>query len=279
VLLENEITGQERKLELAFAGLVALALVALTFAVTKFAPTHDSIAGFSATPEPIVVFPDFASISDIDEKKQQFFDFLQDYVRYENSLVSDLRLRLLSYAEIVGDGVPLSGRERQWVIDLAVIYGVEAQTTNDQGLVKELLLSVDVIPASLVLAQAANESAWGTSRFALEGNNIFGQWCFVEGCGIIPKRRIEGATHEVKSFASIEAAIEGYFLNINSHNLYVDFREERARLRRLGLSLNSIELAEGLENYSQRGANYIDEVQTLIYQNNLRRRDRRWIEK
>jgi Bax protein len=279
VLLEYEITGQERKLELAFAGLVALALVALTFAVTKFAPTHDSIAGFSATPEPIVVFPDFASISDIDEKKQQFFDFLQDYVRYENSLVSDLRLRLLSYAEIVGDGVPLSGRERQWVIDLAVIYGVEAQTTNDQGLVKELLLSVDVIPASLVLAQAANESAWGTSRFALEGNNIFGQWCFVEGCGIIPKRRIEGATHEVKSFASIEAAIEGYFLNINSHNLYADFREERARLRRLGLSLNSIELVEGLENYSQRGANYIDEVQTLIYQNNLRRRDRRWIEK
>jgi Bax protein len=279
VLLGSEITGQERKLELAFAGLVALALVALTFAVTKFAPTHDSIAGFSATPEPIVVFPDFASISDIDEKKQQFFDFLQDYVRYENSLVSDLRLRLLSYAEIVGDGVPLSGRERQWVIDLAVIYGVEAQTTNDQGLVKELLLSVDVIPASLVLAQAANESAWGTSRFALEGNNIFGQWCFVEGCGIIPKRRIEGATHEVKSFASIEAAIEGYFLNINSHNLYADFREERARLRRLGLSLNSIELVEGLENYSQRGANYIDEVQTLIYQNNLRRRDRRWIEK
>lgn len=279
MLLEYEITGQERKLELAFAGLVALALVALTFAVTKFAPTHDSIAGFSATPEPIVVFPDFASISDIDEKKQQFFDFLQDYVRYENSLVSDLRLRLLNYAEIVGDGVPLSGRERQWVIDLAVTYGIEAQTTNDQGLVKELLLSVDVIPASLVLAQAANESAWGTSRFALEGNNIFGQWCFVEGCGIIPKRRIEGATHEVKSFASIEAAIEGYFLNINSHNLYVDFREERARLRRLGLSLNSIELAEGLENYSQRGANYIDEVQTLIYQNNLRRRDRRWIEK
>jgi Bax protein len=248
VLLGSEITGQERKLELAFAGLVALALVALTFAVTKFAPTHDSIADFSATPEPIAVFPDFASISDIDEKKQQFFDFLQDYVRYENSLVSDLRLRLLSYAEIVGDGVPLSGREREWVIDLAVTYGVEAQTTNDQGLVKELLLSVDVIPASLVLAQAANESAWGTSRFALEGNNIFGQWCFVEGCGIIPKRRIEGATHEVKSFASIEAAIEGYFLNINSHNLYADFREERARLRRLGLSLLKawrITLSEG----------------------------------
>jgi len=279
VPLESEIAGQERKLELAFAGLVALALVALTFTVTKFAPTQDSVADFSATPEPIVIFPDFASISDIDEKKQRFFDFLQDYVRYENSLVSDLRRRLLSYAEIVGDGVPLSGHEREWAIELAVTYGVEAETTNDQALVKELLLSVDVIPVSIVLAQAANESAWGTSRFALEGNNIFGQWCFVEGCGIIPNRRIEGATHEVKSFASIEAAIEGYFLNINSHNLYAGFREERARLRRLGLGLNSIGLVERLEHYSQRGASYIDEVQTLIYQNNLRRRDRRWIEK
>jgi uncharacterized FlgJ-related protein len=152
VPLESEIVGKERKLELAFAGLVALTLVALTFAVTKFAATQDPVADFSATPEPIVVFPDFASISDIDEKKQRFFDFLQDYVRYENSLVSDLRRRLLSYAEIVGDGVPLSGYEREWVVELAVTYGVEAETANDQALVKELLLSVDVIPASLVLA-------------------------------------------------------------------------------------------------------------------------------
>ena len=83
----------------------------------------------------------------------------------------------------------------------------------------------------------------------------------------------------MKRFTSIEAAIEGYFLNINSHNLYADFREERARLRRLGLGLNSIGLVERLEHYSQRGASYIDEVQTLIYQNNLRRRDRRWVEK
>ena len=275
---ENESAGQKRKLELAFAGLVSVALLALTVAVTKLAPPHPSTAELTPTLEPIVVFPDFASISDIEAKKQQFFDFLQDYVRYENSLISDQRLRLLNYAGIVETGVPLTGRERDWALDLAITYDVDTEAATDQAIVSELLLKVDVIPASLVLAQAANESAWGTSRFALEGNNIFGQWCFEEGCGIIPNRRVAGATHEVKSFDTIEAAIEGYFLNINSHHLYAGFREERARFRQLDQRLDPILLAQGLDRYSQRGENYIDEVQTLIQQNDLRQRDRRWIE-
>jgi len=274
---ENENAEDKRKLELVFAGLVSVALLALTVTVTKLAPAHESTEA-SATLEPIVVFPDFASISDIDAKKQQFFDFLQDYVRYENGLTSDLRLRLLSYAEIVRAGISLTGIERDWVIDLAITYDVETEAMVDQAIVDELLLRVDVIPASLVLAQAANESAWGTSRFALEGNNIFGQWCYEEGCGIIPNRRVAGATHEVKSFDTIEAAIEGYFLNINTHRLYAGFRQERARLRQLGQNLDPILLVQGLDRYSQRGENYIDEVQTLIQQNDLRQRDRRWME-
>lgn len=278
MLSDSENAGQKRKLELAFAGLVSIALIGLTSAVTMLAPAHKSITEVSTTLEPIVVFPDFASISDIEAKKKQFFDFLQDYVRYENGLISDLRLQLLSYAEIADAGIALTGREREWVIDLAITYDVNTEATIDQTIVSELLFKVDVIPASLVLAQAANESAWGTSRFALEGNNIFGQWCFEEGCGIIPNRRIAGATHEVKSFDTIEAAIEGYFLNINSHHLYTAFREERARLRQLGQRLDPIVLAQGLDRYSQRGENYIDEVQTLIQQNDLRQRDRRWME-
>jgi Bax protein len=275
---DSEISQQKRKLELAFAGLVSVALFALTFAVTKLAPTYESTAEVVVATKPIVVFPDFASISNIEVKKQQFFDFLQDYVRYENGLVSGLRLQLLGYGEIVDSGIPLSVRERDWVVDLATAYNVDTDTTTDRVLVNELLLKVDVIPASLVLAQAANESAWGTSRFALEGNNIFGQWCFVEGCGIVPNRRVEGATHEVKSFDTIEDAIEGYFLNINSHRLYVGFRQERARLRQLGQRLDPILLVQGLGRYSQRGENYIDEVQTMIQQNGLRQRDRRWME-
>lgn len=275
---EHEITEPRRGFELAVAGLVSVALVVLTVTVTKLGPAAAAPSSKSVSLEPIVVFPDFASISNIDAKKQQFFDFLQDYVRYENGLISELRSRLLSYAEIVDSGIPLTGRERDWVIDLAITYDVVTETISDQAIVNELLLRVDVIPASLVLAQAANESAWGTSRFTLEGNNIFGQWCFEEGCGIIPNRRIEGATHEVKSFDTIEAAIEGYFLNINTHHLYADFRAERARLRQLGRRLDPILLAQGLDRYSQRGENYIDEVQTLIQQNDLRQRDRRWLE-
>ena len=277
MLSDSEISRQKRKRELAFAGLVSVALFVLTFAVTKFAPTYESTAEVSVVPEPIVVFPDFASISNTEAKKQQFFDFLQDYVRYENGLVSGLRLQLLSYAEIVDAGTPLSVYERDWVVDLAVAYNLDVDATSVQSLMSELLLMVDVIPASLVLAQAANESAWGTSRFALEGNNIFGQWCYVEGCGIIPNGRVEGATHEVKSFDTIEDAIEGYFLNINTHRLYVGFRQERARLRQLGQRLDPILLVQGLARYSQRGENYIDEVQTMIQQNDLRQRDRRWI--
>lgn len=278
MLSDSEILQQKRKLELAFAGAVSLALFALTFAVTKLAPTYESTAEVSVASKPIVALPDFASISNIEAKKQQFFDFLQGYVRYENGSVSDLRLQLRNYADVIDSGAPLSGRERDWVVDLAIVYNVDTNTTTDRVLVNELLLKVDVIPASIVLAQAANESAWGTSRFALEGNNVFGQWCFVEGCGIVPNRRVEGATHEVKSFDTIEDAIESYFLNINSHRLYIGFRQERARLRQLGQSLDPFLLVQELGRYSQRGESYIDEVQTMIQQNDLRQRDRRWME-
>lgn len=277
--LEVDSAEQARSLELAFAGVVASVIVALTIAVTEFTSVDEQLNVETVPIEPIVVFPDFASISDIDVKKQQFFDFFQDFVRYENGLISNQRLQLLSYAELVDDGVPLSERERDWVWELARSYEVATENASEPSVVDELLMRVDVIPASMVLAQAANESAWGTSRFALEGNNIFGQWCYEEGCGIVPSRRIEGATHEVKSFNTIEESIESYFLNINTHHLYADFREERARLRENGSRLDPIALVEGLERYSQRGENYIDEVQTLIQQNDLRKRDRRWLEK
>ena len=217
---EGDIAMRKRKLELAVAGLFSFALVGLTVAVTTLASSPNARPEIVETLEPIVVFPDFASIADIDLDNTQFFDFLQDYVRYENGLISELRHQLLAHAEIVNSGIALTERERNWVLELAISYGADSQTPPDRALTNELLKRVDVIPASLVLAQAANASAWGTSRFALEANNIFGQWCFEEGCGIILNRRIEGATHEVKSFDTLEAAIEGSYLNINTHHLY-----------------------------------------------------------
>ncbi len=274
----TEGADHKRRLELLCAGVLSIALAVLTALVTKLSVDNEVIPIVTEVSGPIVVFPDFASISNTEAKKQLFFDFLQDYVRAENQNISDLRQQLLGHIEIVDRGTALSDREREWLFDLARAYAVNTSVTSDRLITDELLLRVDVIPVSLVLAQAANESAWGTSRFALEGNNIFGQWCYEAGCGIVPNRRVAGATHEVRRFDSIEAAVRGYFLNINTHHLYGGFREQRALLRRLGMVLDPILLARGLDRYSQRGQHYVDEVQTLIQQNNLEQRDRRWPE-
>jgi Bax protein len=137
-----------------------------------------------------------------------------------------------------------------------------------------LLKRVDTIPVSLALAQAANESAWGTSRFALEGNNLFGQWCYDEGCGLVPNRRRANASHEVQSFESIEAAVRAYFMNINTHDRYQGFRDLRFQMRSKEGELDPFALAWGLDGYSERGEAYVDEVQTIILQNDLTNKDR-----
>ncbi len=278
MLKGSETAEQKRKLELMLAGMVSVALLVLTILVTKFAPSYEATPLVVEVSAPITVFPDFASITDIEAKKQQFFDFLQDYVHAKNRGIENSRRQLLSYAEIINAGNTLSGSEKEWLMDLATTYKVKINTENDRLVVEELLLRVDVIPTSLVLAQAANESAWGTSRFALKGNSVFGQWCYQVGCGIVPSRRADGATHEVKKFDSIEESIESYFLNINTYHLYDAFREQRILLRKSGKVLDSILLARGLNQYSQRGASYIDEVQTLIKQNDLKQRDKHWPE-
>lgn len=165
--------------------------------------------------------------------------------------------------------------------DLLAKVSEEARRILDAGevlshyeMVKELMRRVDVIPTSLVLAQAANESGWGTSRFAREGNNIFGQWCFDEGCGLVPNARGEDASHEVRAFASVDAAVRAYFRNLNTHPSYEDLRTLRASMRMQGLPLNSMVLARGLTRYSERGMDYVKELQDMIRINDLRERDR-----
>lgn len=271
----SDTQNSKRKHELVAAAVISAAMLVLILFVQQFAsPTTSTVPSTIAESGPIRVFPDFASISNIGVKKQQFFDYLQDYIRAENINIAIIRKQLLSYAEIVNTGVALSDHESEWLLELVVTYRLQADSNNEQQIVEDLLLRVDEIPVSLALAQAANESAWGTSRFATEGNNIFGQWCFVEGCGIVPRRRADGAVHEVKSFASVEAAIQAYFLNINSNQPYEYLRELRAYMRNEDQVLDSLVLAFGLGSYSERGDSYVDEVQTLILQNDLRSRDK-----
>lgn len=271
----SDTLDNNRKNELLAAAAISAAMVVLILLVQNFASPPRSVeSSIVVEPAPITVFPDFASIPDVKVKKQQFFDYLEDYINAENVNIAISRKRLLGYAEIVNSGVALSAHEREWLLGLVDTYRLQEDLDDERQLVNGLLLRVDEIPVSLVLAQAANESAWGTSRFATEGNNIFGQWCYVQGCGFVPRQRNRGATHEVKRFASIEESVEAYFININSNQSYDYLRELRAYMRSEEKVLDSLVLAFGLGSYSERGDHYVDEVQTLILQNDLRSRDK-----
>jgi Bax protein len=159
------------------------------------------------------------------------------------------------------------------MLQLSHYYEVPTDDLNDRAFQQLLLRRVDVIPPSLVLAQAANESAWGTSRFAQEGYNLFGQWCYQAGCGLVPDNRRPGDNHEVKSFASVEAAVDAYFQNLNTFPSYQYLRRIRQDLRLNELPIDGISLSEGLRSYSERGDEYIEELRRMIWYNDLLERD------
>jgi Bax protein len=219
--------------------------------------------------DPIVVFPDFKSIEDVDVKKQMFLDFMEVFINERNSEVKENRDRLLKLSEIIGNGISLSSSEQEKLHLLASKYFLDFEDKREIEILFELLNRVDTIPVSIALAQAATESAWGTSRFAEQGINVFGQWCFEEGCGMVPNRRDEDAIHEVKSFDSIEAAVDAYFMNINTHQQYERFRDMRYRMRNQRGKIDPLVLATGLNGYSESGDHYVDQVQTIIKQNDL----------
>jgi Bax protein len=216
--------------------------------------------------------PDFEAIENVDEKKEAFFSFLIDYVEAENARILDDRLEVLELWEIARADNELSDIEVEILSEIATHYRMDPALPHYEQL-RELVLRVDTIPPSLVLAQAANESAWGTSRFAKEGNNIFGQWCFDECCGLIPERRSSEAAHEVRAFLSVEDAVRSYFRNINTHAAYAELREMRSDMRESGRPLDALVLAHGLRSYSERGQIYVNELHALIRQNRLQRLD------
>ncbi len=223
---------------------------------------------------PLVELPDFASIPDVDLKKQIFFDFLQPYIDAKNGEVQRQRQQLLGLIEKMRSGYVLDESETGFLLGLSRKYEVPTDNLQDQAFLQLLLRRVDVIPPSLVLAQAANESAWGTSRFAQEGYNFFGQWCYEEGCGLVPGNRRPRDNHEVKSFDSIEAAVSAYFQNLNTFPSYQHLRLIRQDLRQHEQPIDGISLSEGLRSYSERGVAYIDELRQMIYYNDLLVRDR-----
>lgn len=208
--------------------------------------------------------PNFAVYQDVKEKKKAFFSFLKPLIQQANAAVLAERQQILKWQE--------SGHiEEQQLTQLLEKYRVKA--TDPEAQQAALLNRIHTIPPSLVMAQAANESAWGTSRFAREGNNLFGQWCFSKGCGLVPSSRNSGANHEVAKFSSPANSVASYIRNLNSHPSYKELRA----LRRQELSnkkhSTGMTLAAGLLKYSERGEEYVEEIRAMIRHNKLARYD------
>jgi Bax protein len=215
--------------------------------------------------------PNFSQYDQVQEKKSAFFDYVLPLVNQENQTVIEDRKYLEILAEEVDD---LSFFQRRTLMELAEDYYVDREERSDLQVIEQLRLRVDPVPPSLALAQAAIESAWGTSRFAVQGNNLFGQWCYKKGCGLVPLRRNSGSQHEVAKFATVSESVESYIRNINTHRAYQDLRVSRALLRTEQSSASGHQLAENLLEYSELREKYVHEVQAVIRINNLARYDK-----
>ena len=241
------------KITLSIAILLLLAFFTLHISVSRYIlqqPRPDTMTAPSNIPQ-------FASIENIQQRKRAFFDYLTPYIVSENDKIKELR----RYVRKQNTQIP-SAQIKQ----LAIRYRIQA---NDPQLKQSLLAKIDTLPASLVLSQAAIESAWGTSRFATQGYNFFGQWCFTPGCGIVPSQRPHGSHHEVERFTSPAQSVASYLKNLNSHPAYKILRDNRITLRKSNDTLNGCFLAEGLVDYSAKKQAYIESLKQLMRVNQL----------
>lgn len=207
--------------------------------------------------------PDFARYRKITEKKKAFFDYLKPEVEKQNHQILLKRSALFMLREKTLNQEVVGASQFRYLYEICVEYDVDCSSL-DTHVFDELLLKVDIIPFELVLVQAANESAWGTSRFAQKGYNFFGLWCFRKGCGFVPRQRDEGTHHEVAKFSSLDQAVSRYLNNLNRHYAYDELRTIRASLRNNQQPVTAEALMEGLLSYSERGQAYIEELQAMI---------------
>ncbi len=212
--------------------------------------------------------PDFKAIEDIDQRKQAFFDYFAPIIQQKNNTLIALRTKVIDLTGKYHADGKLGRREQATLNWLLENYHVSKDIPVSEQLA-ELEKRVNTLPMSLVLAQAAKESAWGRSRFARQGNNFFGEWCFTEGCGIVPKKRPTGAYHEVRKFSFPAQSVFSYFKNINTHPAYEELRKLRSQLTEAGQPLTGLSLATALGNYSERRERYVREVRSIIVDNNL----------
>jgi Bax protein len=200
------------------------------------------------------------------EKKTVFYRALLPIVLAENSRIWNERIFLLQQfglgqVDVQSD----AGRE---VARIAARYRVDGDL-NEPVMRDTLLRRVDVVPVTLVLAQAAQESGWGTSRFALESNNLFGMWTWDKDAGSVPLNRRDDATHMVRVYPNIESSVRAYLHNINIGFAYTDFRDLRSEMRAGGKPLDPFALAGALDRYSAAGDIYVNDIRQMLHSTEL----------
>lgn len=200
---------------------------------------------------------DMSNLVDVKDKKKRFFNFMRPIVNSENERVLTLRKSLESARK--------NKNNQAMVAQTAEDYSVDWAPGKENW--DKLLERVDAVALELVLAQSANESAWGQSRFATKGSNFFGQWCYRKGCGIVPKKRDKGTKHEVAKFSSVNKSVRSYIKNINTGRVYAPLRKVRKENRAAGKKPDAIAQAGGLIKYSQRREAYVKEIRAMIRYN------------
>jgi len=213
------------------------------------------------------------------EKKQIFYRLMLPLIVHANDMVIERRERLEALRADTLAGRPLSDdqlaalREALPLLrirsskDAAAIGPADAEELV--AVIDEALYKLDIIPPGLVLGQAAYESGYGTSRFAVEGNALFGQWTY-GGKGLVPEQQRKSlGDHRIAAYDWPFDSVRGYFINLSSHPAYDDFRRLRAELKASGQPVTSLALADGLIRYSERGQEYVDTLKGMIRVNHL----------
>ena len=206
---------------------------------------------------------DLKTLGDTKQKRELFIKIILPLIIDENNKILDDRKKLF---KILGKNFNTVG-ERVWLKRRFKEYKIE-----DKDLSK-LKMRMDIVPVSIAIAQAANESGWGTSRFALEGNALFGQWTWSKK-GISPKNKDPNKSHKVLQFQILRASVRAYKNNLNTHNAYREFREVRAQLRQENVIVEGDKLTKYLKNYAAIGEKYVSILDDIIEKNSLTDFDR-----
>ena len=202
---------------------------------------------------------DLKTLGDTKEKRELFIKIILPLILDENEKITNDRKKLF---QILAKNFNTVG-ERVWLKRRFKEYKIE-----DKDLSK-LKMRMDIVPVSIALAQAANESGWGTSRFALEGNALFGQWTWSKK-GISPKKQDPNTSHKILQFQILKASVRAYKNNLNTHNAYREFREVRAKLRQEGADpIIGLSLTKYLKNYAAIGEKYVAILEDIIERNSL----------